>query len=85
MFKIPDKLVYDIIAEPQNMKTRAISEQVLLFVSQMVHRSGKSSLKLLDETISTSFLSLQLTPFDPWFEQFDESLLELLAAGIVPK
>lgn len=48
-------------------------------------RSGTSSLIQLQETVRFTFKSIFVKPFDPWCEEFNKKIMELLAFGIFPR
>lgn len=74
----------DIIAEPKNERTLIITSQFLNILEKSRYRSGKPSFRFLNVEERTIMLAFAMTPFDPFFEEFDEKIQKLLEAGVCP-
>lgn len=74
----------EIVAEPENKRTLSMTEECLKILESSRYRSGKSSLNFLTVHESSVLHAFALTPFDPFFEQFDEKIQTLIEAGTCP-
>lgn len=74
----------DIIAEPKNERTLMITLQFLNILEKSRYRSGKPSFRFLNVEGRTILIAFAMTPFDPFFEEFDEKIQRLLEAGVCP-
>lgn len=73
----------DIVAEPANRGTTLTYPYLLLSINNNKFRSGQSSLTLLEESYVVTGFSLAFWPFSPFFETFNERILDLLSNGII--
>lgn len=74
----------DIVAEPGNKKVRMITLRFLDFIEQHDYRNGKSSIEVVDTLMADQFEVFSMAPYDPFFEEFSETLQRLVEAGICP-
>lgn len=73
----------DIVAEPANKGTTLSYPFILLSIHNNKFRSGHSSLTLLKESYVLTGFSLAFWPFSPFFETFNERILDFLSNGII--
>lgn len=75
---------FAIIAEPENRKTMKASRDFLLMMERKYLKSGKFSIVILNENVGFVFITFPLTPFDPFYETFENKISRLVQAGIYP-
>lgn len=73
-----------IVVEPSVKIVKMITLQLLDKTEQLDYRNGKSSIEVVDTLMSEQFIVFPLTPYDPFFEEFDATLQKLVEAGICP-
>lgn len=71
-------------AEAANKNTQAITLEFIDTIEKSFYRSGKTSLTVLDYNVGTQFITFPLSPFSPFYEDFHETILRLIEAGICP-
>lgn len=76
--------IFDMTVDAANKNTQAITVELIDKIEKILYRSGKTSLKILDYNVGTQFITFPLTPFDPFYEEFRETILKLIEAGICP-
>lgn len=74
----------DIIAEPKNERTLIITHKFLNILEKYRYRSGKPSFSFLNDKEAEVLIAFAMTPFDPFFEEFDEKIQRLIEAGVCP-
>lgn len=76
--------ILDIVAEPKNARTLEISREYLEILEKARYRSGKSSFKFLTDHERSILHAFAFTPYDPFYEEFDEKIRILVEADLCP-
>lgn len=71
----------DIVAEATNKRTFAASAQLVAYWEQKSYRSGKTSVKMINDEAIGYWTTFILNSFHPFFEEFQDVIHRTIATG----
>lgn len=75
------KELLNAVAAANKAKT-VLDCKILQIYLNLIHRSGASSILCLDENWETSPQGLLFIPFSPFYEKFNEKIIQMHSAGL---
>lgn len=73
----------NLAAEPQNRATIATARKAIFLMEAKLFRSGRSSLRALDEPIRNFHICLMIGIYSPFYEILNEIVFNLMSGGIL--
>lgn len=72
----------DVVAEPSNKGIHLTVDTSMLFIESQKYRSGQTSLHALDQKVENLYIGVTFEPFNPFFEDFNEKINQMLSSGL---